>query len=96
MADRRKDGMRIFILFASAKPMRGSRTLCQRGSNFDKFFFSFFFLFWVNEGREDPNATIRRAIIGLKWRFAGVNNSSTLMNAGFKDLLFSGEPDQYC
>ena len=62
--------MRIFILFASAKPMRGFRTLCQRGSNFDKFFFLFFG--GVNEGREDPNATIRRAIIGLKWRFAGV------------------------
>ena len=32
--------------------MRGSRTFCQRGSNFDNVFFL------VDEGRKDPNTTI--------------------------------------
>ena len=35
--------------------MHGSRTFCQRGSNFDNVFF-FFFL--ADEGKGDPNATI--------------------------------------
>ena len=35
----------------SNKLMRGSRKFCQRGSNFDN-------VFLVDEGREDPNATI--------------------------------------
>ena len=40
--------------------MGGSRKFCQRGSNFDKFFF-FFFL--VDEGRE-TKYHYKRAIIG--------------------------------
>ena len=36
----------------------GSRKFCQRGSNFDVFFFLFFF--FADEGREDPSATISR------------------------------------
>ena len=35
--------------------MGRSRKFCLRGSNFDIFFFCFFFL--VDEGREDPNTT---------------------------------------
>ena len=55
--------------------MRGSRKFCQRGSNFDNVIFGFF----VDQGREDPNAYHnKRAIIGpasetpFKWRFACV------------------------
>ena len=56
--------------------MRGSRKLCQRGSNFGKgFFFFFFFL----EGRDDPSKYHKeRASIGppakrhFKWHFTGV------------------------
>ena len=36
--------------------MRGSRNYCQIGSYFDNFFL--FFIFFVDEGREDPNSTI--------------------------------------
>ena len=35
--------------------LSGSRKFCQRGSNFDNF--SFFTLFFVDEGRDDPNTT---------------------------------------
>ena len=41
--------------------MRGSRKFCQRGSNFDGFFFGYRFL--VNEGR-GPKYHLKRAIIG--------------------------------
>ena len=34
--------------------MRGSRNLCQRGSNSDNVYFSFFL---VDEGRDDHNTT---------------------------------------
>ena len=34
--------------------MRGTRKFCQRGSNFNRFFW----LFLVNERRDDPNTTI--------------------------------------
>ena len=53
--------------------IRGSRKFCQRGSNFDKFFF----LLLVDEGREYPNTTIsgpslarqRNAIeMAFRWR----------------------------
>ena len=43
--------------------MRGSRKFCQRGSNFDGFFFVFF-LFFFDEARKDPNFHYKRAIIG--------------------------------
>ena len=39
--------------------MRGSRKICQRGSNFENVYFCFvLFSFLVDEGREDPNTTI--------------------------------------
>ena len=42
--------------------MHRSRKFCQSGSNFEVFFFKFCFcfvvVFFVDEGREDPNATI--------------------------------------
>ena len=36
------------------KVMLGSKKFCQRGSNFDNFFFL------VDEGRKDPNTNISR------------------------------------
>ena len=60
--------------------MRGSRKFCQMGSNYDKFFFSIFFL--VDKGREDLNTTT------LSWGLT--------FNAGLVALRFSGNLDQYC
>ena len=64
--------------------MLGSRTFYQRGYNFDS-------VFLVDDGKEDPNTTIRQAIIGppakrhlkaFRWR---VDNGLT-SNAGLKAL----------
>ena len=54
--------------------LRGSRKICQMGSNFDNVFI---FYFLVDEGREDPSTTISepsstRQRNAIKWRFAGV------------------------
>ena len=51
--------------------MSGSRKFCQRGSNFDGFFFL------VDEGRENPSTTMSGPSSAnqknaIKWRFAGV------------------------
>ena len=68
--------------------MRGSRKVCQRGSNFDRFFY---FDFLVDKGREDPNTTIsgplsahqRNTIkIAIHWRA----NDGLTLNAGLADL----------
>ena len=59
------------VLFGFYKSfMRGSRKLCQRGSNFDN-------IFLVYEGREDQSTTFSgpssaRQRNAIKWRFAGV------------------------
>ena len=37
--------------------MRGSRKICERGSNFDSFTAFLFKLVLVDEGRENPNTT---------------------------------------
>ena len=49
--------------------MHGSRKFCQRESNFDV-------VFLVDEGRDDPNTSFKRGIIGSPakrhfWHFAG-------------------------
>ena len=51
------------ITFSSV--MRGSRKLCQRGSNSNNVFFVF------DEGKEDPNITTSRPSSAFKWCFAG-------------------------
>ena len=65
--------------------MRGSRKFCQRGSSFDNVFF-------VEEGREDPNTTLSGPSMAFHWR---ADDGPTLI-AGLVALLFSGDPDQYC
>ena len=49
--------------------MRGSRKICQRGSNFNNVFCLFVFL--VDKGREDPNTTISEPS-SARQRLAGV------------------------
>ena len=78
--------------------MRGSKRFCQRGSKFD--FFSLFFIFSNDEGREDQNTTIngpswarqRNAIqTAFRWR----DDDDPTLNAGLVVLcFFSGNPDQ--
>ena len=60
--------------------MRGSRIFCQRGSKVDN-------VFLVDEGRENPNTTLRgppsTAIeMPFRWRFAGVPMMAQTLNAG--------------
>ena len=55
MIDIRRNGKKN----ARVNTMRGSRKFCLRRSNFDGFpFFSFFFFFLVDEGREYPSTTV--------------------------------------
>ena len=77
------------ILIAYVYVMRGSRKFCQRGSNYDKVFFSF--MRGGGVGGEDPNTTIsgsstarlRNAIyMVFRWR---PDNSPT-SNAGLVAL----------
>ena len=54
----------ILFTFLEVHFMPGSRMFCQRGSNFDVFFFLFIFflvclfLFFFYKGRNDPNTTV--------------------------------------
>ena len=88
----------MFLVYRKDKSnfsMRGSRIVCQRGSNFDIFFvlFFFFFFFFVDEVTEDPNTTIsgpssalqRNAIyMAFRWRA----NVGPTLNAGLVDLWY--------
>ena len=49
--------------------------------------------FLVDEGREDPNTTIRRAIISPP---AKRHSNCPTLNAGLAALGFSWDPDQFC
>ena len=61
-----------------------SRKFCQRGSNFDKFFFLFFFL--IDEGREDPSTTISRPSSAFRWRA----DDGSKLDAGLVAAIFQG------
>ena len=73
--------------------MRGSRKVCQRGSDIDTFL--------VDEGKGESNHNYKRATIGpptkrhlmaIRWR---ADDGPTL-NAGLVALWFPWDPDQYC
>ena len=62
--------------------MRGSRKLCQRGSNFIVFFFLFFF-YLFDEGEGGPKYHYKQAIIGpSETPFKLRANDGSTLNAG--------------
>ena len=71
LVPRQNECVLIILLFTIQKGMRGSRKFCQRNPTLTTFFL-------VDEGREDPSATLSgpssaRQRNAIKWRFAGVS-----------------------
>ena len=82
-----------------ASDFRPTARFCQRGSNFENVLFSFL----VDEGREDPNTTIRgpslahqRNASTVQMAFRWRADDGLTLNAGLVALEVLGDLDQYC